>query len=271
MSVPLTLSTCVFASPPDDYDAWMKNLALLTDSGFSGVEVGMYPQGDVSGIIRALQKSRVPVVAVHGIMGGGSCSDDPGIRAQAIADAGNYLAKFADFAGVPVVEHYWNRFNAPEKALYFHESCAVLLEKIRELGFIFCMENDPYKPEDNERYPMVEEIADFARSYGENRMFMTLDLNHVNLNEDPFEVCRRHASMIQHIHISDNHGIREEHLPPGEGVIPLAEIVRTLRENGFAGPCNLEMIFRTAGDPGKRELSRVYNYCQQIFDSGDDA
>jgi len=64
MSVPLTLSTCVFASPPDDYDAWMKNLALLTDTGFSGVEVGMYPQGDVSGIIRALQKSRVPVVAV---------------------------------------------------------------------------------------------------------------------------------------------------------------------------------------------------------------
>ena len=89
-------------------------------------------------------------------------------------------------------------------------------------------------------------------------MFMTLDLNHVNLNEDPFEVCRRHASMIRHIHISDNHGIREEHLPPGEGVIPLAEIVRTLRENGFALPqgCILHDM---------REICNPFRFCYMFL------
>lgn len=261
----LTLSTCAFNLPPEDHAGWVKALDLAMETGFAGFEISMYPGMDTTGIRQAFRDTRAPVIAVHGIMGGDSCSATPEVRENAARTAGEYLERFAEFAGVPAVEHYWNRFNAPEKALYFHETSAMLLEKMEKNGFIFCMENAPYKPEVNERYPDVDEVAAFARSFGENRMFITLDLNHVNLHEDPFEVIRKHTGSIRHVHISDNHGMREEHLPPGQGTIPLAECFRTLRREGFTGPCNLEMVFRTPGIPEKTILAGVFDYCQKIF------
>ncbi len=98
-------------------------------------------------------------------------------------------------------------------------------------------------------------------------MFMTLDLNHVNLHEDPLAVCSKYAMSIRHIHVSDNHGIREEHLPPGQGNAPLAECLRILRRQGFTGPCNLEMVFRIPQPPDRTELAEVFNYCRHTFDN----
>lgn len=260
----LTLSTCTFCLAPEDYNSCVKMLETAMDAGFDGFEIDMYPGGrDVSNLIRALKDTRVPVVAVHGILGPGSCSPDRAIRQKTVAEAAAYLEKFTGFAPCPVIEHYWNRFNAPEIAGYFHETSAELLKKTEELNFIFCMENAPYKPEHNERYPFVDEVASFARSFGENRMFMCMDINHLNLHENPVEICRKYADLIKHIHISDNHGLREEHLPPGQGIIDLPAVYHTLTAAGFTGPCNLEMIFPQNEPPTAEQLRQVAEYCRK--------
>ena len=128
------------------------------------------------------------------------------------------------------------------------------------------MENAPYKPEVDERFPTVAEVARFARSFGENRMFMTFDLNHANLHEDPAAVCADCAGLVKHIHISDNHGIREEHLVPGTGTMDLAEIMAALAKHGYTGPWNLEFSFPKAEVPTVEKYRQVYQYMQTLLD-----
>ena len=91
----LTLSTCTFCLAPEDYNSCVKMLETAMDAGFDGFEIDMYPGGrDVSNLIRALKDTRVPVVAVHGILGPGSCSPDRAIRQKTVAEAAAYLEKF---------------------------------------------------------------------------------------------------------------------------------------------------------------------------------
>ena len=142
--------------------------------------------------------------------------------------------------------------------------CSSDLERTEKDGFIFCMENAPYKPEYDERFPPVAEIVEFVRSFGEDRMFITFDLNHANLHEDPVEVAAYCASLVRHIHVSDNHGFREEHLIPGKGCIDLAAILTALYRNGYNGPCNLEMGFPKGTQATLADYREVYLYMDAI-------
>ena len=146
-------------------------------------------------------------------------------------EAYRYLDTFAELAPCPIVEHYWSRYNDPDMGKYFLETVSRLLEKTEGYGFTFCMENAPYKPEINERYPDIKEVADFIKSFA-GRMYMTFDVNHANLNEDVLYAVEAGSGLIRHIHVSDNHGHREEHLWPGEGIIDLKSVVDKIYKKG---------------------------------------
>jgi sugar phosphate isomerase/epimerase len=147
----------------------------------------------------------------------------------------------------------------------FHDVMAYLLEETEKLNFLFCMENAPYKPEHNERFPNVAEVAAFSRSFGKDRMFMTFDLNHANLNEDPVAVCADCAGLVKHIHISDNHGFREEHLVPGSGIMDLLSIMTALYQHGYSGPWNLEFAFPEKTEPTLEQYQQVYLYMKNLI------
>jgi len=46
---------------------------------------------------------------------------------------------------------------------------------------------------------------------------------------------------LTHVHIHDNHGEKDEHLPPGEGDINFKPIMRALKEIGYGGRLILEL------------------------------
>lgn len=264
MDKEITLSTCAFPVAPSDEAGLIEHFLMAQEAGFSGFELAIVPDDCAEILCRAAVKSKVNVVAVHGILDGNSCSPDETLRNRSVERAYRYLANMTDFAPCPLVEHYHNRFNAPEYAEYFHDTVEKLLSRTEKDGFIFCMENAPYKPEYDERFPNVAEIVDFVRSFGENRMFMTFDVNHANLHEDPVAVAQISAGYVRHIHVSDNHGYREEHMLPGKGTIDLAAVISALYRNGYTGPCNLEVVFpkdSPADAAGYREL---FNYMKAL-------
>ncbi|MCK5844391.1 MAG: sugar phosphate isomerase/epimerase, partial [Victivallales bacterium] len=84
------------------------------------------------------------------------------------------------------------------------------------------------------------EVAEFARSFNSPNISVCIDLNHSNLNEDLTQVSENCKGLISNIHVSDNHGEWEDHLPPGEGIINFPEVFKALRDNGYVGPCNIE-------------------------------
>lgn len=268
MSCEITLSSCAFTAKPSDEAELIKYFEMASAAGFDGFELASVPL-ECAGILRnAAKKTGVRVVAVHGILDDGSCSPDAAVRKNSAEKAAAYLAEFAEFAPCPIVEHYHNRFNDPVYGGYFRDTVEKLLARTDDMNFIFCMENAPFKPEYDERYPWMKEIADFAASFGKEKMFMTFDLNHANLHEDPVALAAEFAAIIRHIHVSDNHGIREEHMIPGTGVIDLDSILKALYANGYTGPCNLELVFPGNTIAGADDFRKIYEYMRSLSFNG---
>jgi sugar phosphate isomerase/epimerase len=59
---------------------------------------------------------------------------------------------------------------------------------------------------------------------------------------------KRFAPRIDHVHISDNSGTADEHLPPGRGTIDFQWLVRQLKATGFNGTVTFEIFTDNHGD-----------------------
>jgi sugar phosphate isomerase/epimerase len=75
-----------------------------------------------------------------------------------------------------------------------------------------------------------------------------LDTGHTALGRHWHRFLEVSGSRLIHVHATDNHGHRDDHLPPGDGTIDWAEIARSLRAADFSGWIMLELRCPT-GDP----------------------
>ena len=80
------------------------------------------------------------------------------------------------------------------------------------------------------------ELNDFLESNG---LFMTLDIGHAN--HAGYAADEMIFDSIKHIHIHDNFGDDDAHLPLGEGSIKLNDIVTTLESKNYNGIYILEV------------------------------
>jgi sugar phosphate isomerase/epimerase len=83
----------------------------------------------------------------------------------------------------------------------------------------------------------------------------TLDLSHCAASRiDAFEMAERMGSALKHVHLGDGTGEgRDEHLVPGRGNQPCAELLRSLAGRGFTGSVALEINTRKAASRAVRE------------------
>lgn len=78
-----------------------------------------------------------------------------------------------------------------------------------------------------------------AKKEAEKMIGMTLDLGHLNIakkhgfkDEDLKKEVEQVAKNIKHVHITDNFGYSDSHLPPGMGNVPTKEILEELEKQG---------------------------------------
>ncbi|AKS30598.1 sugar phosphate isomerase/epimerase family protein [Mycolicibacterium goodii] len=101
-------------------------------------------------------------------------------------------------------------------------------------------------------------ISAFAPSYDPldgNHAHYTLDLSHTaTAGTDALDMARRMGDGLVHLHLADGNGAStDEHLIPGRGTQPVAEVCRMLAENDFAGHVVLEVTTQTARTNTERE------------------
>ena len=94
----------------------------------------------------------------------------------------------------------------------------------------------------------VEIVMDIVTRYPPDRVGACLDLGHANIDEGVVEAIREVSSRLIHVHASDNHGERDEHLVPGRGTIPWNDVFAALRDIGFPGPFTVELTDSTGGE-----------------------
>ncbi|MBV9484620.1 MAG: sugar phosphate isomerase/epimerase [Frankiaceae bacterium] len=83
----------------------------------------------------------------------------------------------------------------------------------------------------------------------------TLDLSHTSVSQnDAMDMASRMGDRLAHVHIADGVGTaRDEHLVPGRGDQPCAELLESLAARGFDGTVVVEINTRRAESRAERE------------------
>lgn len=90
-------------------------------------------------------------------------------------------------------------------------------------------------PRDTEKNigELLDEIPD---------MFLNLDIGHSNLSgKNPERMIKKFGPKIAHVHMHDNDGIMDMHLPIGSGIINWPSVIKTLKKN-YDGTITLEVF-----------------------------
>jgi sugar phosphate isomerase/epimerase len=84
----------------------------------------------------------------------------------------------------------------------------------------------------------------------------TIDLSHSAVaHDDPVAMARRLGDRLRHVHLTDGTGsAKDEHLVPGRGSQPVAELLEHLAEADFGGHLVVEINTRKATNRQAREL-----------------
>ncbi len=145
---------------------------------------------------------------------------------------------------------------------YALESLETVVQKAEEIGLFLCLENMPpvagafTEPEE------MSQLLEMFPAQG-----MTLDVGHAHIREEGKkrikEFFRMAGKRIRHLHVSDNKGKRDDHLPVGKGNIDFSEIIRELRRIGYAETVTLEIFTQD-----RRDLLRTREHFADLLAQG---
>jgi len=142
-----------------------------------------------------------------------------------------------------------------------NESLASIIGRAQELGLCVCLEN---------MFPKCRaffEPADFEDILHRfPDLMLTLDTGHANIGGQggrrTLDFIERFGPRIGHLHISDNLGERDDHLPIGSGVIDFLKIIRVLKQYGYEDTATLEIF-----SDDRRELKKSRDRFEEILKS----
>ena len=127
-----------------------------------------------------------------------------------------------------------NKYFKKEVYEFANQSIKEIGDYAKNLGVMATIENMP-----NFEPMIYQNIADLNQLLVENEMHMTLDIGHANhVGYAPDEMI---FDSIKHIHVHDNLGDDDSHLPLGEGSIDLKYIINTLESKNYDGIYILEV------------------------------
>ncbi|RNL82011.1 sugar phosphate isomerase/epimerase family protein [Halostreptopolyspora alba] len=123
-----------------------------------------------------------------------------------------------------------------------------------ETDIAFAVENMyPVRMADREVVPYFPGWNPLERDYTD----MTLDLSHTAMSgSDAMDMAKRMGGRLSHVHLADGHGGQnlDEHLIPGRGSQPCAELLEHLATSGYEGQLVLEVNTRKSPDRESRQL-----------------
>ena len=115
-----------------------------------------------------------------------------------------------------------------------------LLRVAKNEGVTICLENMPFV---DFSLSSPADIANFVNEINDQSFRMCLDTGHANISKEwhtPSTAIREYAPLIKTLHVHDNKGKSDEHLPPFYGTIDWNDFSAALHETCFDGVFSLE-------------------------------
>jgi sugar phosphate isomerase/epimerase len=213
--------------------------ALAARLGYDGVEVMVSPDPvsqDVDALVRLSKHYGVPVLAIHSpclLISQRVWGTDPWEKLRRSAQAA------ATLGARTVVVHppfRWQRDYA--------RTFAADLAAMRDDGVRYAVEN---------MFPLRARGRTFSgyapgwNPFADDHAHFTLDLSHTaTAGDDPLALADQAGDRLTHVHLADGFGgtNRDEHLIPGRGAQPCADLLGKLAARDFAGTVVVEVNTR---------------------------
>jgi sugar phosphate isomerase/epimerase len=233
--------------------------------GYDGVEVMVWTDPvsqDPYALLRLSQQFSVPILAIHApclIITQRVWSVDPWAKLRRAQFAAELLGARTVVVHPPF---RWQR----EYARGFRAGVDRLAD---ETHVRFAVEN---------MFPLRvrgREVSAYQPSWdvaadGEPYRDYTLDLSHTAVSRsDAAATLEAMGDRLTHLHLADGTGIpKDEHLVPGRGDQPCADILERLGARGWSGIVVVEVNTRRAVDRGEREadLAEALAFCRSHLD-----
>jgi len=229
--------------------------------GYDGVEVMVWTDPvsqDAHALRRLSEHYSVPILAIHSpclIVTQRVWSTDPWVKLQKAQFAAELVGAQTVVVHPPFrwQRDYARRFRAGIDAM------------AQETGITFAIEN---------MFPLRmrgREISAYQPGWdvvtgGDGYTDYTLDLSHTAVSQsDALDMLDAMGDRLAHLHIGDGTGVgRDEHLVPGRGTQPCAEVLERVAARGFDGHVIVEVNTRRAIDRPEREadLAEALAYCR---------
>jgi sugar phosphate isomerase/epimerase len=232
-------------------------LPLIHAAGVSGVEIGTPPRhfdptqpDQVRAARRALDALSLTAVSIHAPFGPSHdlAHPDPRLRRAGIDAVLTTAAAIKQLGGSLVVVHpsdlERHGHDVDAQLANSAASLAVVAEGCRQEGVTLVVES-----------PLPHLVGGHPDEFRwllqrlDGAVRVCLDTGHTFLGGHWHAFLDIANGRLAHVHANDNHGQRDDHLPPGDGRINWAEIARTLTAVNFTGWAMLELHCST-GDPG---------------------
>ncbi|WP_075018033.1 sugar phosphate isomerase/epimerase family protein [Actinacidiphila rubida] len=216
--------------------------------GYDGVEVMVWTDPvsqDVDALRRLSDYHGIPILAVHApclLITQRVWSTDPWVKLQRARKAAERLGASAVVVHPPF---RWQRS-------YARDFVRGIWRMAGESDVRFAVENMfPWRYRDRE---MLAYAPDWDVTKEDYRHF-TVDLSHAATSRvEAMDMVRRMGDRLAHVHLADGSGsAKDEHLVPGRGGQPCAELLESLAAVGFDGHVVVEVNTRRAMSAAERE------------------
>lgn len=250
----------------------LEDIAAL---GFDYLELTMDPpqahytiiRQQMSSILSALESHAMNVIChLPTFVSTADLTDS--IREASLQEMYNSLEVAAKLGALKVVLHPGHigglGVYVKETALaYANESLAAIITRAQDLGLCVCLEN---------MFPKCRaffEPDDFAEILQRfPKLKITLDTGHANIGSQSgqriFGFIEQFGHRIGHLHVSDNFGQRDDHMPVGAGKIDFLKIVKALKKCGYDDTATLEIF-----SEDRRELQASRDRLDRLFKTED--
>lgn len=159
------------------------------------------------------------------------------LRETAITETRRYFEVFAGLEVKFVTIHAnWpsGMFSTREGIGFQVSTLRRIVDEAKKYGI-----NIIYEPIDTWRDD-VKSVSEILKQVPE--LYLHIDIGHANLfGRNPEQFIRKFHKKIRHIHLHDNDGDKDLHLPMGAGNIDWASLIKTLKEH-YDGTITLEIF-----------------------------
>ncbi|MCU0493641.1 MAG: sugar phosphate isomerase/epimerase [Chloroflexaceae bacterium] len=182
-----------------------------------------------------------------------------GVRAEVLRQYRLGLEVAAELGANQMVVHSGPRSDPRLSSVTAHGYVRAMLEALlptaEQTGTRLALENTGYGPASIIATPA--DLLALVEGLPPALVGLTLDMGHAVLQNLPLNTTiAAWAGRLCNVHLHDNGGHSDDHLPPGEGVVPLATALETLNQVGFSGSLTLESFL---GGPQPLSLAAAWN------------